>query len=320
MRIMKKKANQPKMSKARLKRRIKDNMMLGALTLPGMLVMALFGYLPMFAIVLAFKNYKVPLGIFGSPTANPWYKNFQFFFKSNTAWRITRNTLGMNLLFIFVGLACSIVFALIMYEVKKAIHVKLYQALAILPSFLSYVAVGYIVYAMLKGDGGMLNQVIEGLGMEPINWYAEPKYWPVILTIVKLWHDVGLNSIVYYAALMGIDSALFEAAAIDGAGRIKQIIHISLPNLVPIATIMTILNIGQIFRADFGIFYNVTRNVGALYETTDVFDTYVYRMLVETNNVGVSAAATLIQSVVCFVTIMVVNYVVKKRNAEYALF
>ena len=294
--------------------------MLGALTLPGIILVVLFGYLPIFGNILAFKNYKVPKGILGSDWADPWYKNFEFFFTSNTVWRVTRNTLGLNFLFIIVGVISAVILALLMYEVKRAIHIKVYQGIAILPSFLSWVAVSYIVYALLDGEKGIVNDMIRFFGGNPVNWYAEAGYWPLILLIVKIWQGSGLGCIIYYAALMGIDQDLFDAAAIDGAGKLRQIIHISLPGLVPVITIMTLLNIGNIFRADFGLFYNVTRNVGMLYETTDVMDTYVYRALIEVGNIGMSSAASFIQSVVCFVTLVVTNAVVKKINPENALF
>ena len=302
------------------KRMIKDNLQLGALTLPVVILLIMFSYWPMFGIVIAFKNYKVSKGIFGSPFCTPIYKNFEFFIKSNTAWRITRNTLGLNFLFIIAGVICAVIFAIIMFEVKKPYQIKTYQTFAILPSFLSWVAVSYIVYGLLSTENGILNSIITFLGGEKIAWYDEAGYWPIILLLVKLWHSVGLSSIIYYASLMGIDSELFEAAEMDGASKLKRIIHISLPHLIPIVTIMTILDIGKIFRADFGLFYNVTRNAGTLYETTDVMDTYVYRALIEVGNIGMSGAAAFIQSVVCFVTLMITNAIVKKIQPESALF
>lgn len=302
------------------KRIIRENLQLGALTLPVIILLGLFNYFPMFGIILAFKNYTVPKGIFGSDWANPFWKNFEFFLKSQDAWRVTRNTLVMNFTFIVVSSAAAVVFALLMYEVKKASHVKLYQTISILPRFLSWVAVGYIVYGFLDGEKGILNQIIRAFGGENIAWYTTPEYWPAILTIVVVWHGVGLKCITYYASLMSIDEELFEAAEMDGANKLQRMIYISLPHLVPIVTIMAILDVGKIFRADFGLFYNVTRNVGALYPTTDVMDTYVFRALMQSGNIGMSSAASVVQSVVCFVTIIVVNVIVKKVSPENALF
>lgn len=309
------------MRKKRLSRRvIKENVDLTILMLPTIVLLGLFAYLPMFGIILAFKDYKVPRGIFGSEWIDPLFKNFEFFLTSQDALRVTRNTLWLNLLFIFASTVCAVIFALLMYEVKKVRHVKLYQTVSILPSFLSWVAVSYIVYGFLDGEKGILNQIIRFFGGENIAWYTSPEYWPAILTVVVVWHGVGLKSIMYYASLMGIDQALFEAAEVDGASKLQRIWNISIPHLVSIVTITVILDIGKIFRADFGLFYNVTRNVGALYPTTDVMDTYVFRALMVDGNISMSSAAAFIQSVVCFIMIVVVNAIVKKVSPENALF
>lgn len=296
----------------------KDNLQLLSLALPAILLLAVFNYWPMFGVVLAFKDYKVPKGIFGSPWAG--FKNFRFFFQSQDAWRVTRNTLGLNLLFIAMGIICGVVFALLMFEVKKARHVKLYQTVSILPSFLSWVAVGYIVYALLEPSKGVINQLLGIFGIEKIAWYSEAKYWPVILLITKIWQSVGLGSIIYYAALMGVDAELFEAAEIDGASKLQRTWYVSLPQIVPIIVIMGILDIGKIFRSDFGLFYNVTRNVGQLYPTTDVIDTYVFRALMAQGNIGMSSAVGLFQSVVCFISLMITNWIVTKISPENSLF
>ena len=278
-----------KKKRKRMKKgQIKDNVQLLTLAFPTILLLSIFSYWPMFGVVLAFKDYKVPKGILGSPWVG--LKNFEFFLKSQDAWRVTRNTIGLNLLFIIVGILCGVVFALIMFEVKKARHVKMYQTTSIIPSFLSWVAVGYIVYALLDPTRGVMNQILEFFGKEGINWYAEPKYWPFILLISKTWQGVGLGSIIYYAALMGVDNELYEAADIDGAGKIQKTWYVSLPQIVPIIIIMGLLEVGKIFRADFGLFYNVTRDVGALYPTTDVIDTYVFRALMNHGNIGMSSA------------------------------
>lgn len=296
----------------------KDNLQLLTLALPAIVLLGVFAYWPMFGVILAFKDYKVPKGIFGSPWAG--LKNFQFFFQSQDAWRVTRNTLGLNFLFIVAGIICGVIFALIMFEVQKARHVKIYQTVSIIPSFLSWVAVGYIVYAMLDPTKGIVNQILEFFGHEGISWYSEPKYWPVILLITKVWQSVGLGSIIYYAALMGVDAELYEAAEMDGANKLQKTWFISLPQIIPIIIIMGILDIGKIFRADFGLFYNVTRDVGALYPTTDVIDTYVFRALMAQGNIGMSSAVGLFQSAVCFVTLMVTNAIVRKLSPENALF
>lgn len=308
-----------KKKRKRMKKgQIKDNVQLLTLAFPTILLLSIFSYWPMFGVVLAFKDYKVPKGIFGSPWVG--LKNFEFFLKSQDAWRVTRNTIGLNLLFIIIGILCGVVFALIMFEVKKARHVKIYQTTSIIPSFLSWVAVGYIVYALLDPTRGVMNQILGFFGKEGINWYAEPKYWPFILLISKTWQGVGLGSIIYYAALMGVDNELYEAADIDGAGKLQKTWYVSLPQIVPIIIIMGLLEVGKIFRADFGLFYNVTRDVGALYPTTDVIDTYVFRALMNQGNIGMSSAVGLIQSVICFVTLMITNFIVKKMSPDNSLF
>lgn len=301
-------------------RKLKDNLQLGTLTLPVIVLLGIFSYWPMFGVILAFKDYKVPKGIFGSPWCDPLFKNFEFFFKSQDAWRVVRNTLGLNFLFIIVELLAAVAFALVMFEVKRAREVKVYQTFSILPTFLSWVAVSYIVYGLLDTEKGIINQIIAIFGGQPISWYMNPNYWPMILLFVKLWHGVGLGSIIYYAALMGVDQQLFEAAEVDGASKLQRIFHVSIPQLVPIMTIMTILNVGQIFRADFGLFYNVTRNIGLLYPTTDVIDTYIFRALMGEGNIGMSSAGSLIQSIVCFITLVTVNAIVKKIQPENSLF
>ena len=309
---------QKKASGSHKKGQLKDKLQLFSMALPTIIVLSLFSYLPMFGVVLAFKNYRVPDGIWGSKWAG--LKNFEFLFKSQDAWRITRNTLALNFLFIMVTMICAVAFALIMFEVKKARHVKIYQTVSILPSFLSWVAVSYIVYALLDPTRGILNQIIAAFGGEPIAWYSEAKHWPVILLITRIWHGVGLGSIMYYAALMGIDETLFEAAELDGANKLQRIWYVSIPQIVPVIIIRTILDIGHIFRADFGLFYNVTRNIGALYPTTDVIDTYVYRALMSLGNIGMASAASLVQSVVCLITIVVTNMIVRKISPENSLF
>lgn len=297
---------------------VKDNLQLITLALPTIILLGIFSYWPMYGVILAFKDFKIPKGIWGSPWVG--MKNFEFFFKSQDAWRVTRNTLGLNLLFIVVGIICAVSFALIMFEVKKAREVKIYQTVSIIPSFLSWIVVGYIVYALLDPTKGIANQVLAMFGKEGISWYQEPQYWPVILLIARTWHGVGLGSIIYYAALMGVDSELFEAAEIDGANKLQRIRYISIPQITPIIIIMGILDVGKIFRADFGLFYNVTRNVGALYPTTDVIDTYIFRALMDQGNIGMASAVGLFQSVVCLATILLTNWIVKKIEPDNALF
>lgn len=296
-----------------------DNAQLFALALPAIVLLFVFCYVPMGGIILAFKKFRVDLGIFKSPWVG--MKNFEFFFTSSDAWRVVRNTLGMNFLFILFTTAFSVLFAVLMFRLRSRRLVKTYQTVTLMPSFLSWVVVGYMVYALLMpGPMGLINQLLGVFGKEPVDWYSNPGYWPVILLLVKLWHGVGYNSLFYYASLMGIDREYFEAAQLDGATKTQEFRYIILPFLKPIIIVMTLLNIGNIFRADFGLFFNVPRNVGALYPATDVIDTYVYRALTQLGNVGMSAAVGLVQSLVGFVLILATNLVVRRIDPESALF
>lgn len=297
---------------------LKDDLQLMAMISPALILLAIFSYWPMYGVVLAFKKYSVIDGIWGSEWVG--LKNIEFFFRSNTLYRIIRNTLCLNFMFIFVGIIMAVAFALLMFEVKKAQHVKLYQTVSILPHFISWVAVSFMVLGLLDHDKGIINILIQNLGGEAVKWYAEAKYWPIILLLVSEWHGVGIGCIIYYAALLSADQELYEAADIDGASKWQKIWYVSIPQLIPIISIRAIMSVGGIFRSDFGLFYNVTRNQGALYETTDVIDTYVYRALMEIGDIGMSASVGLFQSVVCFVVLLTANKVVGKISPENTLF
>ena len=286
--------------------------------LPGLLVFFFFSYLPMFGIVIAFKKINYQLGILGSPFIG--LENFRFLFATTDAWRITRNTLAYNLLFIVFDVFLAVGVAVLMREIWQPKATKLYQTLIILPYFLSMVVVAYLVYGFLNPQYGFFNKVLEWFGFSPVNWYYEPKYWPFILPITHWWKSLGYQSIVYLASIAGMDKELYEAAVIDGAGKWAQITKITLPQLAPTMIIMFLLALGRIFRADFGLFYQVPMNSAMLYEVTDVIDTYVYRALVQLNNIGMSSAASVFQSVVGAITVVVANMLVKKFDESQSLF
>ncbi len=296
---------------------VKDNMSLLLLALPAILYFIVFSYLPMIGVILAFKNYNYAGGIFGSPWNG--LKNFEFFFKSQDAFRITRNTLLYSGSFIVIGAVSSVAIALLLYEIRNKVALKVYQTSMILPRFLSWVIVAYMAYTVLNPVLGIANQVLKAVGMQPANWYSEPKYWPYILTVIHIWKVIGLDCIFYYSALLGIDQELFEAAKIDGANRWQQTLYISIPSLFSLMTILIILALGGIFRGDFGLFYQLPRDIGVLYPTTDIVDTYVFRGLRQ-GTVGVTTAIGLFQSVVGFIMIMGTNAVVRKVKPENALF
>lgn len=287
------------------------------LALPVLLIFV-FCYLPMLGIIIAFKNYRYDLGIFGSKWVG--FDNFKFFFESDSFVRITWNTLSMNFLFIVLGTAAAVIVAIMLFYVNSRKATKVYQTMMITPHFVSWVIAAYVLYSFLSPKYGLLNVLLSHFGIDKIDWYSEAKYWPCILVISNLWKTVGMSSVMYYASLMGIDSSLFEAAEIDGAGRLKTVIYIILPSLIPIITILTIMSIGNIFRADFGLFYQLPRNIGVLYKTTDVIDTFIFRTMREIGDMGMSSAVGLLQSLVGLVLVILTNYAAKKIDSDNALF
>lgn len=301
---------------------VQDKAML-LMVLPGALWFIFFSYLPMAGTVIAFKKYRFSRdGFWASIVDSKWvgWDNFKFLFSTNDAYVITRNTLLYNLAFIVIGLVFAVLMAVVLSEIVNKRMAKVYQTGMFLPYFLSWVIVGYFAFSFLSSERGLVNQIGGVLGMEPVSWYSESKYWPFIIILVYLWKAVGYNSVVYLAAIMGIDRSLYEAAMIDGAGKFQQIRTITLPLLAPIITIMTLLAVGRIFNADFGLFYQVPRDSGSLYSVTNVIDTYVYRGLKSTGEIGMSTAAGLYQSVVGFVLVILSNYIVRRFNRDNALF
>ncbi|MGX4583055.1 ABC transporter permease [Paenibacillus chitinolyticus] len=309
-----------KMSVLRLEmRKAKKYRMLVLMTLPGLLYFLVNNYLPMFGIVIAFKNVNFATGIWGSEWVG--FKNFEYLFKTKDAYIITRNTLLYNLSFIVLNTAIAISLAILLNEIRKRILSRAYQTMILLPHLISMVIVGYLVLAFLDVEKGFMNKTLLPLfGLEPISWYSETKYWPWILTIVHAWKGVGHLCIIYLAAIIGIDQEYYEAAKIDGANRWQQIKTITIPLIAPVITIMTLLAIGRIFYSDFGLFFQVPLNTGALMPVTNTIDTYVYRALINMGDIGMSSAAGLYQALVGFVLVLVSNAVVRKFNKDSALF
>ncbi|OPH51138.1 sugar ABC transporter permease [Paenibacillus ferrarius] len=309
-----------KMSVLRLEmRKAKRYRMLVLMTLPGLLYFLINNYLPMFGIVIAFKNVNFARGIWGSEWVG--FKNFEYLFKTKDAYIITRNTLLYNLSFIFLNTAIAISLAILLTEIRKRILSRAYQTMILLPYLISMVIVGYLVLGFLDVEKGFMNKTLLPLfGLEPISWYSETKYWPWILTIVHAWKGVGQLCIIYLAAIIGIDQEYYEAAKIDGANRWQQIRTITIPLIAPVITIMTLLAIGRIFYSDFGLFFQVPLNTGALMPVTNTIDTYVYRALINMGDIGMSSAAGLYQALVGFVLVLASNAVVRKFNKDNALF
>jgi putative aldouronate transport system permease protein len=297
----------------------KTTISLFLLTVPGLLYLLVNNYLPMFGIFIAFKEIDYSKGLWGSDWVG--FKNFEFLFRTSDAYIMTRNTLLYNLAFIVIGTAVSIIMALLLHELKNRMSSKMFQSAILFPNLVSMVIVSYLVYAFLNSDSGLINlSILRPLGLEEISWYAEPKYWPFILLITYLWKTAGYTTIVYFAFMAGIDKSIYEAAKIDGAGKIRQIWSITLPLLKPAVTLMVLLAIGRIFNSDFGLFYQVPLNSGALYSTTQTIDTYVYRALMQMHDIGMSSAAGFYQSVVGFVLVIAANKLVKKLDPDNALF
>ncbi|MFD2329875.1 ABC transporter permease [Cohnella sp. GCM10020058] len=288
------------------------------MSLPAIIKIFIFSYLPMIGIVMAFKDYVPVKGIAGS--AWNGFDNFRFFFQSADAWRILRNTLGLNAMLIVVELIAGVFFALLLYEVTAKKMLKVYQSVMFFPYFFSWVLVGLMLTTLLNPSTGMLTTLIRELTGYEVAFYSKAWYWIIILPLVAIWKGTGFGSLIYYSALMSIDKELFEAAEIDGASRTQSIRHISIPFLLPVMMMLTILAIGQIMRADFGLFYFVPRNVSALYPVTDVLDTYVFRALTVNGDFAMSAAVGVFQSLVGLVLILGTNRMAKLFNREYGLF
>ena len=301
------------MKKAKFKRWVPLYLMMA----PGLIYLFINNYMPMAGLVVAFKNYNVVDGIFGSPWAG--LSNFTYLF--NDAWTITRNTLLYNIVFIIINLILGIAFAIFICDIRSKACKTIYQSAILLPFLMSIVIVSYITFAFFSGDNGMLNKtILPFFGKEAINWYSESKYWPVILVIVNTWKGVGYGCLIYISSISGIDPSFYEAAELDGASKLKQIRYITLPSIMPSVITLTLLNIGRIFYSDFGLFYQVTQNSGQLYDTTNVIDTYVYRALLQSGNIGMASAAGFYQSIVGFACVLLANVVVRKLSPENAMF
>ncbi|MER6523697.1 ABC transporter permease subunit [Streptomyces sp. NPDC001508] len=287
---------------------------------PALLGLLVFQYLPMAGIYIAFVDYRPVRGVFGSQWTG--LHNLDFLFRSGDAWRITFNTVFMNSLFIVATLVTALALALMLNELRDRWKwlTRFYQSVLFLPYFFSYVIVSYFAMAFLDPDRGLVNHGLGALHMGQHNWYATPGYWPVILTIVAVWKTVGFWVIVYTAGILAIDPQLLEAAQIDGAPKWRQVYNVILPMLAPLIVVQVLLSIGNIFRADFGLFYLVTNNSTLLYPRTDVIDTYVYRSLTQFGDIGMASAAGVYQCVVGFVLVLLANWLVRRRSPENALY
>lgn len=299
-------------------KRIRQSLPFYLMMLPGLTYLIINNYLPLPGLQLAFRRLNYAQGIWKSPWVG--LKNFSYLFRSPDSWIIIRNTLAYNAVFIFFGTAFAVMVAILLNECSSRWQ-KRYQTLILIPHLLSYVVVSYIAYAFLGNENGMINnQILGPLGISTISWYTEDRYWPFILVFVNIWKTFGYSSVIYFASIVGIDKTYYEAAEVDGASAWKQIWSITLPLLKPVLITMILLSLGRILYSDFGLFYQVPMNSGMLFDTTNTIDTFVYRGLLESNDIGRAAAANFIQSVMGFFLVLTANMIVRKVEKEYALF
>ena len=285
---------------------------------PGFVYLFINCYIPMFGIQIAFRRYNARDGIYGSPFCG--LDNFKFLFQTNDAWIMTRNTLLYNLVFIILGNVLAIAIAIMLNEITGKKKKQFYQTIILIPYLISMIIVSYLAFAFLSSSNGFFNNsILKGLGLPAVDWYNTPKYWPFILVFINLWKSLGYSMILYYATICGIDYTLYEAAEIDGASRWQKITHVTLPSLKSTIIILVLMSLSGIFRSDFGLFYQVTQNSGPLIKVTQTIDTYVYRGLMQTNNIGMSSAAGVYQSVVGFILVMTANGIVRKVDKDSAL-
>ena len=303
----------------------KKTLVLLTMVAPVAIWLLLLRYLPMGGIVLAFKNYKVNPrnpSFISNLINSKWvgFKNFEFLFKTDPAWVMIRNTLAYNIVFIILGVIIPVAFAIMMNEITRKFFKKAYQTMMFFPYFLSWVVVSYFLNAFLDAQYGMIPAMQEAAGHARTSWYTTPGPWPFILTFANLWKNVGYSTVLYLAAITGIDTNQYEAAAIDGATKWQQVLHVTIPHLRTMIAILFIMNVGKIFASDFGLFYNVPMQNGALFSVTQTIDTYVYRAYMATGDPGQSSAAGLLQNVLGFVCILTANGIVKKIDSESSLF
>lgn len=288
------------------------------LALPAIVYVFIFGYATLPYMIIAFKRFNFAKGVFGSPFVG--LQNFQMFFASSKFPQVTLNTLGLNALFIVCTLVVSLSLSIMLSENLRRGYRRTVQTMYLMPTFVSWVVVSYIVYALLGTDLGFINKTLMNWGLDKVKWYNTPSYWKLILVIVKLWKDAGMSGIIYLAAITGIDPSIYESATIDGANRGQNILYITLPCLLPTICIMLLMSVGKIFYGDFGMVYSIVRDNSVLFPTTDVIDVYVYRLLRKSGDMSQAMAAGMYQAVLGFVMIWCTNFIVRKTYPEGSLF
>ncbi len=297
-----------------------DNIIYFIMAIPALLSLLIWRIIPMFGIVIAFKDYSYVKGILGSDWAG--FKNFEVFFKNKDFVMLLRNTLGYNItILLLISTTFAVIMAILLYQVKSKMATKVYHTAMILPSFISYVIIAYIVYTLLNPSYGFLNTALSSITGKDIaiQWYEEPKYWPFILLITEMWRDVGMASLYFYASLLAIDSSLYEAAKLDGANKFQETWYISIPEMMPMVCTILILRCGSLLGGDMGLFYQIPMNQQKLRSVTEVFSTYVYRGI-QAGNFSTTAAIGLFNSVVGMVLVLISNSIIRKVDRDKAIF
>jgi len=302
---------------------LNKNVLYFLMLLPALIWFMLLSYLPMLGLVLAFKQFHFYRGgFFHSLYKSKWvgFENFTYLFSSNEAWIITRNTLGYNILFIIIGTALSVLLAIGFSRMLNKKLTKLLQTLIFCPYFITWVVIGYIVMSFLSYEHGTVNGILKFFNMTPVNWYSDRGIWPYVLVTVNVWQTIGYTSVIYLASILGISQQLYEAAEIEGASKWQQVKFITIPGIKPIIIVMVMISVGQIFQGNFGLFWFAPMESGALLPVTQVINTYTYRALMYTSNVGMSSAACLYQSVMGFILVLIFNRTLQKVDPENAMF
>lgn len=306
--------------KARLKKKFnwKKYLPLYFLALPGLIYLFINNYMPLYGMQLAFRQLDYSCGIFEGKWVG--FENFKFLFSTDTAWIMIRNTVLYNLVFIVTGVLTGLTVSILFNEIRCKLAAKFYQSAVLIPHFISMVIVSYLAFAFLSGESGFLNNVLKLFGQDPVTWYSEPKYWPYILLFIHIWKSIGYGLLMYTARLLTINNSYYEAATLDGASKWQKIKYITLPLLKPAIIMMTVLSIGRMFYSDFGLFYQIPMNSGALYDVTTTIDTYSYNALMGLGDVTMSSATGVFQSIVGFTLLLIANLIIRHFSKDDALF
>ncbi len=285
---------------------------------PTILFFVVFAYIPMPGAYVAFVDYNIGKGIFGSEFVG--LKHFEFLFKSGDLWRITRNTFLYNLAFLGIGNVVQILFAVMISEIRCKWFKKVSQSVILLPYFISMVIVGFFAYNLFNYQFGFVNNILTSLGLERHDFYADQGIWKYIIVFFNIWAGTGYGMIVYMAAITGIDGGIYEAAQLDGCTLLQKIRYITLPMLKPTVILLFLFGLGGILKGSFDLFYNLIGNNSVLFPQTDIIDTFVFRSLVGQFNFSQGAAVGFYQSVFGLVFVLTINAIVKKIEPDSALF